>query len=58
MHDVEGARAAGITSVSVLTGGCTEEELVEAGTDVVLADLTAFPAWLDAFVATQDTLGV
>ena len=56
--DVEGARAAGITSVSVLTGGCSEEELVEAGTDVVLADLTVFPAGLDAFVATQDTLGV
>ena len=52
VHDVEGARAAGITSVSVLTGGCSEEELVEAGTDVVLADLTVFPAWLDAYVAT------
>jgi pyridinium-3,5-biscarboxylic acid mononucleotide sulfurtransferase len=47
VHDVEGARAAGITSVSVLTGGCTREELEEAGTDVVLADLSAFPAWLD-----------
>ena len=58
VHDVEGARAAGITSVSVLTGGCSEEELVEAGTDVVLADLTAFPAWLDAFVAAQEPLGV
>jgi phosphoglycolate phosphatase-like HAD superfamily hydrolase len=58
VHDVEGARAAGITSVSVLTGGCTEEELVEAGTDVVLADLTDFPAWLDAFVAAQEPLGV
>ena len=58
VHDVEGARAAGIASVSVLTGGCTEEELVEAGTDVVLADLTAFPAWLDAFVAAQEPLGV
>ena len=34
------------------------EELVEAGTDVVLADLTVFPAWLDAFVATQEPLGV
>ena len=54
IHDVEGARAAGITSVSVLTGGCSEEELVEAGTDVVLADLTVFPEWLDAFVATVD----
>ena len=54
VHDVEGARAAGVTSVSVLTGGSTEEELVEAGTDVVLADLTVFAAWLDAFVETAD----
>jgi phosphoglycolate phosphatase-like HAD superfamily hydrolase len=53
VHDVEGAQAAGITSVSVLTGGCSEEELVEAGTDVVLADLTVFPAWLEAHLATS-----
>jgi uncharacterized protein len=33
--------------VSVLTGGCTREELEEAGTDVVLDDLWEFPAWLD-----------
>lgn len=46
--DVAGARAAGAVSVSVPTGGCTAEELREAGTDVVLADLTEFPAWLDA----------
>jgi phosphoglycolate phosphatase-like HAD superfamily hydrolase len=52
VHDVEGARAAGVTSVSVLTGGSTEEELVEAGTDVVLADLTVFPDWLEAHLAT------
>jgi phosphoglycolate phosphatase-like HAD superfamily hydrolase len=51
VHDVEGAKAAGVVSVSVLTGGCTEEELVEAGTDVVLADLTVFPDWLDAYVS-------
>ena len=50
VHDVEGARAAGVLSVSVLTGGCTRAELEEAGTDVVLDDLTAFPAWLDAAV--------
>jgi len=49
IHDVEGARAAGTTSVSVLTGGCTREELEQAGTDVVLADLSGFPAWLDTF---------
>jgi uncharacterized protein len=48
VHDVEGARAAGITSVSVLTGGCTRDELEQAGTDAVLTDLTEFPAWLDA----------
>jgi uncharacterized protein len=53
IHDVEGARAAGIPSVSVLTGGCTREELVEAGTDVVLADLSQFPDWLDGFVLDQ-----
>ena len=52
VHDVEGARAAGITSVSVLTGGSTQDELVEAGTDVVLADLTVFPAWLEAHLTT------
>jgi len=47
VHDVEGALAAGVTSVSVLTGGCTREELEAAGTHVVLDDLTDFPAWLD-----------
>ncbi len=52
VHDVEGARAAGIVSVSVLTGGCGREELEAAGTDVVLDDLTAFPAWLDEHVLT------
>ena len=50
IHDVEGAQAAGVVSVSVLTGGCTREELEDAGTDVVLGDLSQFPAWLDAFV--------
>ena len=48
VHDVEGAHAAGAVSVSVLTGGCTEQELLEAGTDVVLRDLTELPGWLDA----------
>ena len=47
VHDVEGARAAGVLSVSVLTGGCTREELVDAGTDVVLDSLEDFPEWLD-----------
>src|SRR5690349_18931976 len=47
VHDVEGALAAGALSVSVLTGGCTREELLEAGTHVVLDSLSDFPAWLD-----------
>jgi uncharacterized protein len=50
VHDVEGAKAAGAVSVSVLTGGCTAEELLAAGTDVVLDDLAQFPAWLDEHV--------
>lgn len=53
IHDVEGARAAGVVSVSVLSGGCTREELLEAGTHVVLEDLTQFPAWLDEYVLTM-----
>jgi uncharacterized protein len=52
VHDVEGALAAGALSVSVLTGGCTEAELLEAGTHVVLNDLSEFPAWLDEHVLT------
>ncbi len=47
VHDVEGALAGGALSVSVLTGGCTREELLAAGTHVVLEDLTEFPAWLE-----------
>ncbi len=50
VHDVEGARAAGVLSVSVLTGGCSEEELRAAGTDVVLRSLTEFPGWLDEYL--------
>ncbi len=50
VHDVEGALAAGATSVSVLSGGCTREELLAAGTHVVLDDLRDFPSWLDGVV--------
>jgi phosphoglycolate phosphatase len=50
VHDVEGALAAGAVSVSVLTGGCSREELYDAGTHVVLDDLAQFPAWLDGYV--------
>ncbi|HWJ82535.1 MAG TPA: HAD family hydrolase [Nocardioides sp.] len=51
VHDVEGALAADALSVSVLTGGCTREELLEAGTHVVLATLDDFPDWLDQHLA-------
>jgi uncharacterized protein len=51
VHDVAGALAAGAVSVSVLTGGSTREELVDAGTHVVLDDLTRFPSWLDDHLA-------
>lgn len=50
VHDVEGALAADAISVSVLTGGCTREELEAAGTHVVLDSLHDFPAWLDEHV--------
>lgn len=46
VHDVEGALAAGVTSVSVLTGGCTAAELRAAGTHAVLGSLEDFPDWL------------
>ena len=53
VHDVEGARAAGALSVSVLTGGCGRAELLDAGTDVVLTSLHEFPDWLDDHLAER-----
>ncbi len=47
LADVAAARAAGIMAVSVATGSTTPDALRGAGTDVVLPDLLAFPAWLD-----------
>lgn len=47
--DVRGARTAGALSVAVATGPCPADELHAAGADVVLADLSAFPAWLAAY---------
>ncbi|MEU6218361.1 haloacid dehalogenase-like hydrolase [Streptomyces sp. NPDC047022] len=44
--DVRGARTAGALSVAVATGPCSAQELRSAGADVVLGDLTEFPAWL------------
>lgn len=51
VHDVEGALAADVLSVSVLTGGSTRAQLEEAGTHVVLDSLEEFPAWLDQRLA-------
>ncbi|KIF05996.1 haloacid dehalogenase [Streptomyces sp. RSD-27] len=51
--DVRGARKAGALSVAVTTGPCAASELREAGADVVLEDLTALPAWLEAFARTR-----
>ena len=45
--DVAGAKAAEAVAVGVTTGPSTATELVEAGADVVLDDLTAFPGWLE-----------
>ncbi|MET8011518.1 HAD family hydrolase [Streptomyces sp. NPDC005271] len=47
--DVRGAHTANVLSVAVPTGPCGAEELRAAGADVVLDDLTAFPAWLEGY---------
>ncbi|MCL2553144.1 MAG: HAD family hydrolase [Actinomycetia bacterium] len=47
--DVRGARKAGALSVAVATGPCDAGQLREAGADVVLDDLTQFPAWLASY---------
>ncbi|MFJ9816777.1 HAD family hydrolase [Streptomyces sp. NPDC101151] len=47
--DVRGARTAGALSVAVATGPCDGAELRAAGADVVLDDLSAFPAWLSGY---------
>ena len=44
--DMAAARVAGATSVAVATGSTSRADLVAAGADVVLDDLTAFPGWL------------
>ncbi|MFE6127607.1 HAD family hydrolase [Streptomyces sp. NPDC056437] len=49
--DVRGARTARALSVVVPTGPCSADELREAGADVVLDDLMAFPAWLRDYAA-------
>ena len=48
--DVRGALGAGALAVAVATGPTSAELLRAAGADVVLADLTEFPAWWATFV--------
>lgn len=47
--DMRAAVAAAAVAVGVPTGPCDETELKEAGAEVILADLTEFPDWLDGF---------
>ncbi|WP_055490493.1 HAD family hydrolase [Streptomyces sp. TP-A0356] len=47
--DVRGARTADAYSVAVATGPCAADELRAAGADIVLGDLTEFPAWLTEY---------
>ena len=48
--DIAGARAADALAVGVASGPMTVADLVTAGADVVLDDLTQFPAWLDSYL--------
>lgn len=45
VHDLTSGRAAGMTTVGVLTGPATEEDLAPHA-DVVLSDIGALPGWL------------
>ncbi|MFI0351640.1 HAD family hydrolase [Actinomadura sp. 9N407] len=47
--DVDAARAAAVTAVSVATGPFDAQALSAYGADVVLPDLLAFPEWLEGF---------
>ena len=46
LEDMRAATAAGVIGVGVRTGGADPEELRAAGANVVLDELTQFPAWL------------
>ncbi|HEY3006586.1 MAG TPA: HAD family hydrolase [Micromonosporaceae bacterium] len=52
--DVTAARSAGTLAIGVTTGPCDARELLDAGADEVLEDLTAFPAWLDGYLLDAD----
>jgi len=49
--DVRGAHRAGALAVAVATGPCDADELRAAGADVVLTDLTGFPAWFAGYTS-------
>ncbi|MGA5818292.1 HAD family hydrolase [Kitasatospora sp. NPDC094028] len=51
LGDIRGAKHADALAVAVATGPYGADELRAAGADVVLADLTAFPAWLAGHLA-------
>ena len=46
-HDLHAGRAAGMTTIGVLTGPATEETLAPFA-DAVLPDISHLPAWLNA----------
>ncbi|MEH1166390.1 HAD family hydrolase [Micromonospora sp. CPCC 205539] len=48
--DMLAAGAAGVPGIAVATGPCSPEELRAAGAEVVLNDLTEFPAALDGMI--------
>lgn len=47
LHDLQSGRAAGMTTIAVLTGVALTEELAPFA-DVVLPDISHIPAWLQA----------
>jgi phosphoglycolate phosphatase len=50
LGDITGARVADALAVAVATGPISADDLRSAGADVVLDDLTGFPAWLDTYL--------
>jgi phosphoglycolate phosphatase len=56
--DVEAARVAGAVAVAVATGPHGTSQLMTCSPDVILPDLTRFPAWLAGFEAVRNGLGV
>lgn len=53
LGDIRGAKHADAVAVGVATGPYGAEDLLAAGADVVLADLTGFPEWLVGHLAAR-----